>query len=249
MSDNVLHLRTLAGLAVQLRYLTHFTFLTVSLLGKTEVPDSSDDDDDARLLLRLFTPVLKATVAKLGVAFLSECMECLGGQGYVEEGGIAYIYRDIQVNAIWEGTTNVLANDMLRVLRGKSGAATIDALDRYIDSSVDEAEKCEKFGDYPQRLRSVYEKWRGKMMENSNEIVELHARDLILWLGRTIGAVEMMKDAASDGDDVEIECCKRVFDVKNHGWEGDVRKTADWDRRIVFGDVKRMDTVVPQARL
>ena len=242
MSENTLHLRTLAGLAVHLRYLTHFTFFTVSLLGKTEVPDSSYPD--APLLLRLFTPVLKATVAKLGIAFLSECMECLGGQGYVEEGGIAYIYRDIQTNAISDGTTNVLANDMLRVLHRKSGAATIGALDRYINSSILEAEKCEKLGDYPQRLRSVYLTWRGKIMESSNEILELHARELILWLGKTIGAVEMMKDAASDGDDVEVECCKRVFDEKNHGWEEDVKKTAEWDRRIVFGEA-----AVQQARL
>ena len=86
-------------------------------------------------------------------------------------------------------------------------------------------------------------------MESSNEIVDLHARELILRLGKTIGAVEMMKDAASDGDDVEIECCKRVFDMKNHGWEEDVKKTTDWDRKIVFGEGKRVETVVQQARL
>ena len=219
LSENPLHLRTLAVLAVQLRYLTHFTFFTVSLLGKTEVPNSDDTDDDAPLLLRLFTPVLKATTAKIGVAFLSECMESLGGQGYVEEGGIAALYRDIQVNSIWEGTTNVLANDLLRVIRGKSGLATIEALDRYIATSIQECEKCTKFGDFPHRIKGIYEKWRGRVMSTTEGIVELHARELILWLGRTIGAVEMLKDAARDGDDVEFECCKRVFDVKNHGWD------------------------------
>lgn len=235
MSENTLHLRTLAALAVQLRYLTYFTFFTISLLGKTEVP-TNNDSHEAHLLLRLFTPVLKATVAKLGVGFLSECMECLGGQGYVEEGGIAVIYRDIQVNAIWEGTTNVLASDMLRVLRGKSGPATIDALDRYMSSSFSEASKGAKFGDFPQQFARIYQEWRGKMMSGSSGIVESHARELAIWLGRTIGVTEMMRNAASDGDDVEIECCKRVFDSKNHGWEDDVAKTAEWDRRIVFGD-------------
>jgi putative acyl-CoA dehydrogenase len=250
LSENELHLRTLSALAVQLRYLTHFAFFTISLLGKTEAPNLNDkNDDDARLLLRLFTPVLKATVAKMGVAFVSECMECLGGQGYVEEGGIAVIYRDIQVNSIWEGTTNVLAHDMLRVLRGRFGVATIEALDRYIANSITECEKCRKLGDLPQRTKEDYEKWRGKALSKTEGVVELHARDLALWLGRTIGAVEMLRDAATDGDDVEIECCKRVFDVKNHEWDENARNTAEWDRRIVFGQDKSDLSTVVQARL
>src|ERR1700738_3466363 len=121
----------MAVLAVQLRHVTHLTFFVISLLGKTEVPSPSSTDPhsaDASLLLRLLTPVLKASVAKRAVWFMSECMECLGGQGYVEEGGIAQHYRDVQVNAIWEGTTNVLADDMLRVLRGKSGPETLKSL-------------------------------------------------------------------------------------------------------------------------
>lgn len=231
---------------MQLRYLTHFTFFVVKLLGQTEVPDSSaESTNDAKLLLRLLTPVLKATTAKMGVAFLSECMECLGGQGYVEEGGIAVIYRDIQVNSIWEGTTNILAHDMLRVLRGKSSVATLAALDRYIEYAVREGEKCAKLGDYPQKFRNIYLKWRGRLTEGNEGVVTAHARELCLWLGRTMGTMEMMIDAASDGDDVEIECCKRIFDVKNHGWEDDARMTADWDRRIVFGQ----EASTMQARL
>jgi hypothetical protein len=244
LSENELHLRTMTALAVQLRYLTHFTFLVVSLLGKTEVADASSGD--ARLLLRLFTPVLKATTAKAGVAFLSECMECLGGQGYVEEGGIAVLYRDTQVNAIWEGTTNVLANDMLRVLRGRSGVATLDALDRYIESSVHEGEKCAKLAEYPQAFKRIYEEWRARLTDMPESVIISRSRELILGLGKIIGAMETMVDAATDGDDVEVECCKRIFDVKNDGSDKDSRKVAEWDRRIVFG---HEPVVAVQARL
>jgi len=233
LKDTPLHVHTLASLAVQLRYLTHFTFYVISLLGKVESLQATDDE---RLLLRLLTPVLKGTVAKLAVPFLSECMEAMGGQGYVEEGGIAVFYRDIQVNSIWEGTTNVLAHDMLRVLRGKQGEATLAALDRYVAAAVREVERCEKLGDWGTRYKGVYEKWRGKLMGSGERVVELHARELVIWLGRTVGALEMLRDAARDGDDVEVECCKRVFGVKNQGWEGDVDRTIEWDRRIVFGD-------------
>jgi hypothetical protein len=224
----------MAELAVQLRCMTHFVFFVVSLLGKTEV--SSVDDKDTPLLLRLLTPVLKATIAKTGVAFLSECMECLGGQGYVEEGGIAVHYRDLQVNAIWEGTTNVLADDMLRVLRGKSGSATLEALDRYVSNAVGLGDKCEKLGNCPQRFGEVYRRWRGRVTGMPEDVLRSHARDLISSLGRTISAMEMMIDAAVDGDDVEIECCKRLFADEERGWAIDAKTTAQWDRRIVFAD-------------
>lgn len=70
----------------------------------------------------------------------------------------------------------------------------------------------------------------------SEDVVRSHARELILSLGRTIGAVEMMIDAAVDGDDVEIECCKRIFAEEERGWAIDAKTTAQWDRRIVFAD-------------
>jgi putative acyl-CoA dehydrogenase len=44
-------------------------------------------------------------------------LECLGGNGYVEESGLARIYREVPVNSIWEGSGNVMALDVLRVLR------------------------------------------------------------------------------------------------------------------------------------
>ena len=175
-------------------------------------------------------------------------MESLGGQGYVEEGGIAALYRDIQVNSIWEGTTNVLAHDMLRVLRGKNGTATVGALDRYIARCVAEGEREDKLAGVPGRLSGVYEKWRGRLMGSEEGVVEAHGRELVIWLGRVVGGMEMMVDAAGDGDEVEIECCKRIFDGKNLGWEDDVRTTAEWDRRIVFGGEKVVGMSV-QARL
>jgi putative acyl-CoA dehydrogenase len=55
-------------------------------------------------------------------------MECLGGNGYVEEGGhgtIARIYREMPVNSIWEGAGNIQALDLLRALRSADVAAAL----------------------------------------------------------------------------------------------------------------------------
>jgi hypothetical protein len=75
--------------------------------------------------LRFITPICKSFGCKIGIQAISECMEALGGQGYMEDVGIARAVRDAQVNTIWEGTTNVLGLDVLRVLKETKGEALL----------------------------------------------------------------------------------------------------------------------------
>ena len=67
--------------------------------------------------MRLLTPAIKYWVCKSAPGFLYEAMECLGGNGYVEEGILARHYRESPVNAIWEGSGNVMCLDVLRRCR------------------------------------------------------------------------------------------------------------------------------------
>ena len=62
------------------------------------------------------TPVTKYWVCKRGPALAYEAMECLGGNGYVEEGMQGRLFREMPVNAIWEGSGNVMCLDVLRSL-------------------------------------------------------------------------------------------------------------------------------------
>jgi putative acyl-CoA dehydrogenase len=66
--------------------------------------------------MRLLTPTIKYWVCKSAPAFLYEAMECLGGNGYVEDGTLARHFRESPVNAIWEGSGNVMCLDVLRAL-------------------------------------------------------------------------------------------------------------------------------------
>jgi len=79
---------------------------------------------------RLLTPAVKYWVCKTAPALVYEAMECLGGNGYVEDGMLARLYREAPVNAIWEGSGNVVGLDVLRVFSRDSEAAraTISAL-------------------------------------------------------------------------------------------------------------------------
>jgi len=76
-------------------------------------------DEHEIAIARLLTPVAKFWICKRGSHFAQEAMECLGGNGYVEEGGegiMARIYREMPVNSIWEGAGNIMALDLLRAV-------------------------------------------------------------------------------------------------------------------------------------
>ncbi len=86
------------------------------------------------LMRRVLTPVAKFWVCKRGAMLAQEAMECLGGNGYVEEEGegvMARIYREMPLNSIWEGAGNVMALDLLRALRKRDArnADVLQALD------------------------------------------------------------------------------------------------------------------------
>lgn len=90
--------------------------------------DRAATDEHERVMQRLLTPVAKFWICKRGSHFAQEAMECLGGNGYVEEGGegiMARIYREMPVNSIWEGAGNIMALDLLRALRKADAAAAL----------------------------------------------------------------------------------------------------------------------------
>lgn len=73
--------------------------------------------DDQPAFARLATAVAKYWVTKRSVLVAAEAMECLGGNGYVEESMMPRIYREAPLNSIWEGSGNVNCLDVLRAVR------------------------------------------------------------------------------------------------------------------------------------
>ena len=76
--------------------------------------DGNDGDETERLFRRVMTSASKYWVCKRGPPLAAEAMEVLGGNGYVEDGPLARIYREMPVNSIWEGSGNVMCLDVLR---------------------------------------------------------------------------------------------------------------------------------------
>jgi putative acyl-CoA dehydrogenase len=92
--------------------------------------DRAGTDPLEAVRARILTPAVKYRVCKTAPAFIYEAMECLGGNGYVEEGVLARLYREAPVNAIWEGSGNVMCLDVLRALsrEPESANALVQAL-------------------------------------------------------------------------------------------------------------------------
>src|SRR5690606_25413716 len=82
-------------------------------------------DPEAETELRIVAPLAKLATARLAVAAASELLECFGGAGYIEDTGLPRLLRDAQVLPIWEGTTNVLALDVLRAVVREDAARPV----------------------------------------------------------------------------------------------------------------------------
>ncbi|NYT63851.1 isovaleryl-CoA dehydrogenase [Alcaligenaceae bacterium] len=66
---------------------------------------------------RILTPAAKFWICKRSIEAAGECMEVLGGNGYIEDGPLARLYREAPVNSIWEGSGNVMCLDVLRAIK------------------------------------------------------------------------------------------------------------------------------------
>jgi len=86
------------------------------------------DDPLESALGRLLTPAGKYWICKRGPMLGAEAMEVMGGNGYVEDGPLARLYREFPVNSIWEGSGNVMCLDVLRAL-GKNPQESRAALE------------------------------------------------------------------------------------------------------------------------
>jgi len=76
--------------------------------------DRAAHDPEEAAYARLVTPAAKLYVCKATPGFVYEALECIGGNGYVEEGPMARLYREAPLNAIWEGSGNIMGLDILR---------------------------------------------------------------------------------------------------------------------------------------
>lgn len=108
--DKALMRNVLADLAVEVEA------ATALMLRLAQAFERSAEDEAERALGRLATAVGKYWVCKRAPSMIYEALECLGGAGYVEESILPRLYREAPVNAVWEGSGNVICLDVLRAI-------------------------------------------------------------------------------------------------------------------------------------
>jgi alkylation response protein AidB-like acyl-CoA dehydrogenase len=259
------HVAELAKQHIEFRGMSHLGFFCVAVLGISEAttkgssrataqpnPSTSPTaaaerlgliEADALLLLRLLTPLAKALTARAAIAGLAECMESLGGVGYLENEdvalNIARLYRDTNVLSIWEGTTNVMAEDCVRVLKGRAGAGVVAAVTRWVEGRVGLWEG--EMGEYGKEVKGFWEDLRRAVEGKSADELKVRGRDIMADLAWVFITVLLAEDARRDEDAVAMEVAKRWIrrrvPVTDQGW----REGVEWDRRIVFGQDEERD--------
>ena len=163
-----------------------------------------------RVMARLLTPVAKFWICKRGSHFAQEAMECLGGNGYVEEGGegmMARIYREMPLNSIWEGAGNIMALDLLRgAAQGRCGRGA------GARTGAGARRACRRSTAWPPRCRRGSRRWPPK----------LEARRLAQDVALAVQAALLLPDRAAAP-------CSPPSAIR--GWRG------DWGQ--AFGTLRR----------
>ena len=179
--EQPLHRQTMAALDADYAAAGSATLAMVAELGRVE----HGHHDASPELLRLLTPMVKLGTARDAVAAASETLECFGGAGYIEDTGLPMLLRDVQVLSIWEGTTNVLALDLLRAL----GDTGIDPWLMRMRSRLSEIEDG-RLGEVRSVAESSFEKV-ADWLQQSPEVLEASARAVAMNLYRITGLVEL----------------------------------------------------------
>ncbi len=131
LADHPLMRRQLIDLLIEVEGCAALVFETAAVLERVDCGyrKSYEGEEQDRRLLRILTPLCKYYVPKRGEYVALEALEMRGGNGYVEEWVNARMLRDTIVNAIWEGSSNVVVLDVARAMtKEKAERVLFDAL-------------------------------------------------------------------------------------------------------------------------
>ena len=246
-----LHMRTLADMTVEYHSMMLLTFFTTYLMGLDETssePGSSKETPSTKSLdaltppphhiaplLRILSSLHKSYCCKQAIPLMYGCMESLGGVGYLnnaesEHLNLSRLFRDICVLATWEGTTDVLAADMLRALKHPSGGpASLSALSWFLDSH-----------GTPGRALDEWRRIRARLEGQAQDELLADARVICFRLAELLMAALLQIDAHSDVDTTAVAVLHRFLEKRGLS-DGvlsqytPVGTTLELDTAIVFG--------------
>ena len=130
---------------------------------------------------------------------------CIRDSGYIEDTGIPLLYRDNQVFAIWEGTTNVLSLDLLRALKKDQ---SWPMLMNFLKTELDKSTRAEK-----NKVQESFKKlnlWVAELYQAGDVALETEARELAFKLADLTGCVAWLRDLEGRSGSVTVEETKAL---------------------------------------
>ena len=141
--------------------------------------DSAATDEHERLVQRLLTPVIKFWTCKRAPQHAAEALECLGGNGFVEESPMPRLFRQSPLNGLWEGSGNVICLDVLRAMLREP-----ESLDAFW-TEIGPAAGCDR------RLDAAVAGLRSEL--SGTEPIEGRARHLVERMAMVFGAALLVR--------------------------------------------------------
>ena len=213
LSENRLHLETLAEMELETRAATLLVAHTSLLLGRDELEHGRGASEAESAILRLLTPICKLYTAKQGMFVASEGIEALGGVGYLETSSMPRYFRDMQVAPVWEGTTNVLSLDIWRALsKERSLSVFLDDVKKRVAAAFASGPLV---GANEKELRSLIDSAcdsivaSARKCEGDARLLETSARHFAFALARVFISSLFLEHAAFTREAADVECAVR----------------------------------------
>jgi putative acyl-CoA dehydrogenase len=191
LADKPLMQNVVADLAVESEAATALALRLASAVDRLSDPHEA-------ALRRIGLPLAKFWVCKRTPGLVAEALECLGGNGYVEESGMPLLYREAPLNSVWEGSGNVNALDVLRALSREP-----EVLDAYL-TEVGRARGADP------RLDAAIDSLLGLLGSLSADTMELSARRLAGRMAAVLQGSLLVRYAPPEVADVF--CASRLAD-------------------------------------
>jgi len=173
-----------------------------------------DGDNDAYRLMRVLVPVSKYRTGEDAVEMAAYAMEILGGNGYVEDFPVERLLRDAHVAPIWEGTSNILALDVLRAMQKEAAHnVVLESIDGYLDEASHDAvvPVAERVSDE----RDGLEEAMNEVATSGVEGAQVRAKNLSDYIYDVYAAAVLVAEAerdARDGDGRKALVARRFAD-------------------------------------
>lgn len=189
IAEKPLMKETLFELLLDSEAATAITFFTASVYDKADQGSKADEK-----LLRILTPLLKGYICKRARNSTSEGMEARGGNGYIEDWVESKLVRDSYVGSIWEGTTNIVALDVVRALvKDQAGEIFFNTVYNSIDSISDSLAK--QTGKVLLQITNKIESQAKKIMNLNGPESELPAKQLMNRMYHVFAASLLLEEA------------------------------------------------------